>query len=196
MDDLQRQDRKRFLKGLIRWPASGLMAFGFVLVLASVLQGAHGPLWLILAAMVPIGFAVEQALRWSRANEFRHPKLRYLWKMCEERLARYEEAQQRYRKTDLPQLTEMPIAIHRVARSLRLALRRADGVLHEVEQSEGERGRETLPIPTTGSPGPSSPPVLGTPAAVTMPPLGGYGDEETGHLYRLPDRNAAEYREG
>ena len=178
MDELKRQDLRRFGLGLLRWPSVGLWLAGLALLAFVVTRGYAGSAPSLVAVAVFLAFAAETARKWSRAHEFRNPKLRYLWKTCEERLERFEDARRRHRKTDLPELTEMPRTIGSVAKNLRLALRRADVLLKEVEQSEGVYGGY-------------APPVIGAPVSPEL-----LADKDTNTLYRLADRNVAEYRSG
>lgn len=182
MDELRRQDLRRFGLGLLRWPSIGLTVCGLGSLGAwasSKMSDAPGiPL---ITGVVLLGFGLETARKWSRAHEFRSPKLRYLWKTCEERLERFHEARRKHRKTDMPALTEMPVAVEGVARNLRLALRRADVLIKEVEASEGAFGMQAPPIAPYG-----------------VPPLPNElsADRDTSTLYQLADRNVAEYRAG
>lgn len=185
MDELRRQDLRRFGLGLLRWPSGGLTAsalgsFAFAGWLASYAHGDPGIA--VVSGAVFLGFGLEAARKWSRNHEFRSPKLRYLWKVCEERLERFDEAQRKHRKTEMPELTEMPIAVKAVAQNLRLALRRADILLKEVEASEGAFGMQ-------------GPPQI---APFGAPPLPNelISDRDTSSLYQLADRNVAEYRAG
>ena len=138
MDELRRQDLKRFGLGLLRWPSVGLTGFGiasFGWALKLTQWTGADPSIATVSGFVLTAFGLEAARKWSRAHEFRSPKLRYLWKLCEERLERFEEARRKHRRTDLPELTEMPVAVGGVARNLRLALRRAVVLVKEVEAS-------------------------------------------------------------
>lgn len=178
MDELKRQDLRRFGLGLLRWPSVGLWLAALALLGFIVTQGHLGAAPSFVAVAVLLAFALETARKWSRAHEFRNPKLRYLWKTCEERLERFEDARRKHRKTDLPEFTEMPRTIGNVAKNLRLALRRADVLLKEVEASEGVFGGYAPPVVSQ----PINPELL--------------ADKDTNTLYRLADRNLAEYRSG
>ncbi len=199
MDELQRGDLRRFGLGLLRWPAIGLLVAGLALLYATLARGG-GPTAIPLAsAGLLLVFALETARKWSRAHEFRSPKLRYLWRLCEERLERFEEARRKHRRTDLPELTEMPVTIRGVSRNLRLALRRADVLLKEVEASEGVFGG--VAAPPVAAPPVAAPPVVGQ--AFGGQAFGGgavspeiLSDRDTNTLYQLADRNVAEYRAG
>ena len=181
MSELRAQDYERFRRGLLRWPAVGHLVVAALLVgLAVYIRVHRGSMWIpLLAACVLAVFAIEGALRWAKAHEFRSPKLKFLWLGCEERLARFEEARRKHRRTAMPELVEMPATIARVAQNLRLALRRADVVLREIEESEGAVGMAPPMIPHY------------SPAADAHRP-----DGDTAALYRLADRNVAEYRAG
>ncbi len=188
MDELRRQDLRRFGLGLLRWPSIGLLLCGLAVLVASLItiveEGPRSAPYFVtlLSGLVLLGFGFESARKWAKAHEFRSPKLRYLWKVCEERLCRFEEAQRKHRRTDMPELTEMPVAVRGVSGNLRLALRRADVLLLEVEASEGAFGMQ----------GP--PPI----AAFGSAPLPNelMNDRDTSSLYQLADRNVAEYRAG
>ena len=191
MDELRRQDLRRFGLGTLRWPSVGLTLTGvaFLIVAMNAFEARAFPYtgytefaFSALPGLLLIGFGLEAARKWSRNHEFRSPKLRYLWKVCEERLERFEEARRKHKRTDLPELTEMPVAVNGVAKSLRLALRRADVLVKEVEASEGVFGMQ------------GSPQI----APFGVPPLPNelLNDRDTSSLYQLADRNVAEYRAG
>ena len=190
MDELRRQDLRRFGRGLLRWPSIGLIAGSLATSVFTFSAFNHTGSWggvPFFGQIILLAFGIESALRWSRNHEFRSPKLRYLWKGCEERLERFEEARRKHRKTEMPELTEMPVAVNGVALNLRLALRRADVLLKEVEASEGVFGMQVAPPVVPMMP----PPFGGTPMPNEL-----LSDRDTNTLYQLADRNVAEYRAG
>ncbi|CAN1569222.1 hypothetical protein MCEMSE15_03110 [Fimbriimonadaceae bacterium] len=111
------------------------------------------------------------ALSASVERRFKDRRMRALWKGCEERLARFEEALKRMRKDQVADLQEMPQTIRGVSKGLYFALRRADQI--SVEVAESEKGLYDSP-PVTANHG---------------------HDPQSKELYRIADKNIAEYRQ-
>jgi anion-transporting ArsA/GET3 family ATPase len=93
-----------------------------------------------------------------------------LWGGCQDRLTRFEEVLRKMRKDGVADLQEMPNTIRGVAKSLYLALRRADIITEEISATESGML--------------SRPPVWN---ASTQ-------DAQSKELYRIADKNIAEYR--
>jgi hypothetical protein len=171
MEDVRRQDLKLFYKELL--------AFNRIL-LAIVL---YGVLWMLpLRRFAPeyylYGGAIAVAVVWattswseSKRKRFRNKHFEALWRGCQDRLARFEEVLKRMRKDQIADLHEMPNTIRGVSASLYLALRRADLIAHEVESTE--RGLYNAPPTWSASP----------------------TDPQSKELYRVADKNIAEYRQ-
>ena len=89
---------------------------------------------------------------------------------CQDRLNRLDEVLKKLRKEQVADLREMPTTVHAVGKSLYVALRRADVIAHEIQASE------------TG--------------VINQPPtwISASTDPQSQELYRLADRNIAEYR--
>jgi hypothetical protein len=111
------------------------------------------------------------SLRNSIGLRFRTGQFRSLWSGCQDRLARFEEALKRMSSPQLEQLDDMPDRIRALGQTLYLALRRADMIAFEVQQSEDGL--------TSG--------VTHRARATT--------DSQSQELYQIADRNAAEYRQ-
>jgi len=122
--------------------------------------------WFLIFFLIAIGSLGE-----SVEKRFHDRRMRALWKGCEERLARFEEALKRMKSAQVADLQEMPDTIRGLAKTLYLALRRADIIAHEV--AESEKGLYDAP-----------------------PVAANHGqDPQSKELYRIADRNLAEYRQ-
>jgi hypothetical protein len=173
MDDIRRQDRKLFVRELLNLNRLTLVTFVFGTVVYVVQGGFTSGIGIQASLSVAaIAIAAHVMFSWNEAvrKRFLNARMRALWAGCEERLVRFEEAIKRMRKEQVADLREMPATIRKVAESLYAALRRADLIAHEVQQSEqGLLAR---------------PPAWQQSAA----------DPQSQELYRLADRNIAEYR--
>lgn len=177
MTDVQRQDRKLFLRELVRpRRLAWLAVLGVGTLLTHNLVGEWP--WLMTPPPVAVGLGVAfvgtylwKAYRDARENRFFDRRYRLLWENCERRLKLFEDVLAKLNKDQIPDLQEMPRTIRRVGRSLYVALRRADMVANEVGKTE--RG---LPL---------SPPVATTPTV----------DRQANELFKIADRNVAEYRQ-
>ena len=170
MDDLRRHDQGRLVREALdplRLLVSGAVALAIWVVFV---QAQHAVVHALLAWAVLIlahlGFSARSADR----KKWAHPRMASLWAGCEDRMARFEEVLRRMRRDQLADLHEMPQTIRGVSASLYLALRRADLVASEVEATE--RG------------------MLGRPPTWEADTR----DAQSRELYRLADRNIAEYR--
>ncbi len=172
MDDIRRQDMKLFTQELL---SPMRLAGTFAALAVTVLFiNSTSTLYATLQAMIaaPIVLGVSGGMAWfaSEKKRWLSPRMEALWKGCEDRLARFEEAIKRMRKDQVADLNEMPATIRQVAKSIYCALRRADMIAHEVQQSEKNLY--------------SQPPVWASAA----------NDPQSRELYRLADKNIAEYR--
>lgn len=168
MDDIRRHDQRLFNKELLRpgrFVASALfVTFGGWLLW----QVSVIPGIIILA-----GAAINHVYRSytdSVSKRWLHARFKALWTACEDRLERFEEVLQKMRRDQVADLQEMPKTIQGVGDSLYLALRRADLISHDV--LETEKG------------------ILQAPPAWHAQS----GDAQARELYRLADKNIAEYR--
>lgn len=175
MDEIRRQDLKVFARELL---APGrIVGFGFLGLFswwACKMQDFNGPLipfsafvaWLVLLAM--FGASSYSA---STRKRFINRRFSGLWNGCLDRLNRFEDVLGRLRREGVAELNEMPITIHRVGAALYGALRRADLIAHEIRSTEeGLYG--------------------GSPVWHAAP-----SDPQSQELYKLADRNIAEYRQ-
>lgn len=169
MDDIRRHDQKLFTRELMRpgrFVASALLVtFGGWLFW----QVSVIPGIIILA-----GAALNHVYRSytdSVAKRWLHGRFKSLWTACEDRLKRFDEVIQKMRRDQVADLQEMPKTIQMVGDSLYIALRRADLISHDV--LETEKG------------------ILAAPPAWQSQS----GDAQARELYRIADKNIAEYRQ-
>src|SRR5690606_846041 len=107
----------------------------------------------------------------SLSKRFIAKKYQAMWNGCQDRLKRFDEVIKKLKKDQIANLSEMPETIRRVGKSLYRALRRADMIAAEVEKTERD--------PYT------APPIFTAPSH----------DPQSKELYRLADKNIAEYRQ-
>lgn len=173
MDDVGRQDRKLFWEevlkpGRIVLSLLGLLAIGFLF--ASPFDRMGGP-GLVIAAFIAVPMAhALTSYRASVDRRFIHKRYLALWNGVQDRLKLFDEVLARMRKDQIADLQELPRNIHRVASALYVALRRADMISHEVALTE--KGLY------------AQPPSFSAPAQ----------DAQAKELYRIADKNIAEYR--
>jgi len=169
MHDIVSYDRKRLVQCLFMRPrvfALGLSAFFFYFF---VIERNMAFFTLMNWALIlgPLYGWVIGGVKEHRATEFINPKMKRLWDQCQERLAAFEKSLREVRKAKIAKYEELPKTVEGVAKSLYVALRRADIVMREVGKSEG----------------------------VTPPPLAiPVSDRQAQELYRIADKNLAEYR--
>lgn len=167
MDDIRRQDLRLFLKELLS-PLRLVCTAAVVLILVGNLK-FFGPTALLMATIAVFVSAVWAWME-SEKHRFLNKRFQSLWLGCQDRLARFEDVLKRMRKDQIADLSEMPRTIRGVCKSLYVALRRADIISHEVQLSE--KGLYNEP-PTWKS--------------ISR-------DAQSQELYRLADKNIAEYR--
>lgn len=114
-----------------------------------------------------LGFTAYQS---SVRKRFLDKRYLSLWRGCAERLAKLDEVVKAMRREQIAELHEVPKTVHGVGQALYRALRRADLISNEVAKTE--RGLY------------SQPPLWGVPS----------GDAQAKELYRIADKNIAEYR--
>lgn len=165
MDEVRLADRKIFAKQFLRFPQSALLA---VAVVAASIGLGH-PMMLTFAVFSVL-VAILGAYFETTKRRFISMRFEMLWKECADRRRRFHAAHKAMQKRDLAQFTEMPRTLDAVADSLYLALRRADLTAHEVSQSEGCLIESPVVALRAGE------------------------DRQAQELYRLADRNRAEYR--
>lgn len=168
MEDIRRQDRALYRRELLR---SGPL---FVTLIGAWSLGYifWWISWPMMLAGILAPIAIHLVTAWNRsvAARFRNKRYSALWRGVEDRLARFEEVLARMRKDQIADLQEMPKTIRGVAQSIYAALRRADLISFEV--FETEKG------------------VMHQPPTWPASNL----DAQATELYRVADKNIAEYR--
>jgi hypothetical protein len=167
MDDIRRQDLRLFAKELLSpWRLICTIA------VVAVLLGNIASFGAVVLPMSVIAVFVSTVWAWMESDKkrFQNKRFKSLWLGCQDRLSRFEEVLKRMRKDQIADLYEMPNTIRGVSKSLYVALRRADIITHEVQLSE--KGLY------------SEPPSWKSPSR----------DAQSQELYRLADKNIAEYR--
>ena len=122
--------------------------------------------WIII-----IGVSAATAYTKSLGLRFINPRYREMWHGCQDRLARFNVVLKRLRKDQVADLREMPATIERIGKSLYVALRKADFISNEVLKTEKD--------------------MLSAPPAWHAAPT----DPQSKELYRIADKNIAEYRQ-
>lgn len=168
MDDIRRQDLRLFARELAEPMRLIVSLAAMVLV---YVMGAHGRPAEAIAGFLLILLSLG-IVSWNSAMQrrFLDKRLGALWQGCHDRLMRFEEVLKKMRKNQIADLREMPDTIREVSKSLYIALRRADLIAHEVMASE--RGMISQPPVWTST----------------------SHDPQSRELYRLADKNIAEYR--
>ncbi|MGV3614450.1 MAG: hypothetical protein ACO1SV_03860 [Fimbriimonas sp.] len=167
MEEIRRQDRKLFLKELVRPGRLVFLLPIFLLFSAAVSSDLSS--WAVVG-MLALAWYVGSAWSDSVKRRFLASSFRMRWSACEERLEKFEQVLKKLRKEQVADLKEMPLTIRAVAQSVYIALRKADLVAHEIGQTE-----------------------LGG-QAVSRGWNTNTSDPQSQALYRLADRNIAEYR--
>ncbi len=170
MDDIRKQDIALFVKEILSpWRVAAYFILGF-----SVYAFFSNLPWRVLSlpsvafALAPI---VMTAYNESVRKRFQGKRHEQMWDACRDRLARFEEVLKKMRKSHVADLSEMPRTIRGVAQALYVALRRADTIFTEVHKTE----KEFYAQPSVWS--------------------AGSGDPQSQELYRIADKNIAEYRQ-
>jgi len=167
MDDVRRRDMKLWIEELTSPGGIFCIIAILVVVFAIFPGGLPGKTF-----GATIGLSVIAYWGWSASvrRRFNDPRLRAMWKGVQDRLQRFE-AVNKENQRKIPELSEMPETIRGIGKNLYLALRRADLIAHEIRRSE-----EGL---------------LGGPPAWASHTT----DAQSQELYRLADKNIAEYRQ-
>lgn len=163
--EIRRRNTEVFIRALIN---PGRL---IVLALACLLFSVNFSLWIPIAALLIVGTVVYTAYESSIPRRFRDRRFLQHWTACNDRLKRFDQAIKALHKRKIASLEDLPKNIHQLAETLYVALRRADQVAYEVHQSEGK-----VPPPVGGTTGLTS------------------EDRQAQELYRVADRNLAEYR--
>lgn len=171
MDDIRRQDHRLFIQEVLR-PGRIVATAFFLLFGFMILAASEAPLGVALAVIG--GIVMIHALRaYAKSLRKRWLSRRFeaIWNGCLDRLKLFDEVRDRIRRDRIGDWEEMPKTVERVAKSLYCALRRSDIIAHEVSQTE--KGLYTEP-PTWVAPS---------------------HDSQAKELYRIADKNIAEYRQ-
>ena len=169
MDEIKRRDQAVFLKELFS-PAPVLSVVAIALVALAVGSVVESKLLLWAIACVCAGGIVWGCYRNALEKRFVHPRFKSLWRECNDRTGKLNEALAQMRKHKIADLQELPQTVANLAPEIYRALRRADLVLHEVHKSESGLNR------TVGQPLTSQ-----------------VFDAQAQELYKIADRNVAEY---
>ena len=168
MDDIKRQDQKILLKELFQ-PWRVLCGLGLSFMWITLLLQEHQPFFLI-AFIVTLATYLNICWNAAERKKFTNKRLETLWNGCKDRHKRFEDVLKRLRKDQIADLQEMPATVKRVGVTLYAALRRADVIMSEIHLTE--KGLY------------NQPPVWAAAAS----------DPQSKELYRLADKNIAEYR--
>jgi hypothetical protein len=166
MYDIRLRDRQVFVRELLR---PGPV---FLLLLALVFNSVFfftPPLFVVSSGV--LAWAVVAAYNRSIPKRFYSNKFLMLWTACQDRLKRFNSALAEAKKQGVAELHDLPVTVQAVGSTLYFALRRADIVVREVTTSEGWL------MAVQHHTGPISP------------------DQKAQELYRLADKNIAEYRQ-
>lgn len=174
MDDIKRQDLKVFLREFFSLTRM-LVVLCLIVFIGAVLRLDHasGTAWaraILYWILVLIG-AAAYAYSMSLNHRFINKRYRDLWQGCQDRLARFNVVLKKLKKDQIADLREMPATVERIAKALYIALRKADYISTEVLRTE----RDMF----------SSPPAWSADAT----------DPQSKELYRIADKNIAEYRQ-
>ncbi len=178
MNDVQRQDRKLFIKELLK--PSRFLGVGFFIITVYLVvtmfenlnspYGRHSPIPYLIGSAFVVALWILNSHNAAVAKRFYNKRFSALWEGCRDRLARFDEVLKQMRKEQIADLQEMPKTIRRVGESLYFALRRADMIAFEVSRTEQEVY--------------NAPPTWQSPSH----------DAQAKELYRIADKNIAEYR--
>ncbi len=163
--EIRRRNTEVFVRSLIN---PGRL---IVIALACMMFTVNFSFWVPIGAILVIGAVAYTAYESSIPRRFRDRRFLQHWTACHDRLKRFDQAVKALHKRKIASLEDLPKNIHQLAETLYVALRRADQVAYEVHQSEGK-----VPPPVGGTTGLTS------------------EDRQAQELYRVADRNLAEYR--
>ncbi len=172
MDEIHRRDQDLFVRQLFSPGRVVVMALilGMAVLTLTAPNQVVGLFGLVTAGAV-IAAMVSTATKEAKEKRFYSQRLKQQWSLCEERVRRFQEATAALRKRGIADFQELPLTVAKLSNDLYVALRKADLVQEEVVRSEG-----SLRIPS-----------------VQMP--SGMPDAQSQELYRLADKNIAEYQQ-
>ncbi len=166
MNDIKKRDKAVFIRELFRPGRVILVLLAFALLAINT-----SATWPIAALILTLGVATFTAYQASIPRRFRDRRFLSHWTACQDRLQRFESALRALKKRGIADLEDLPKNIKGLSSTLYVALRRADQVAHEIAASEGW---------LTSHHGPALVPS---------------SDVQAQELYRMADRNVAEYRQ-
>lgn len=172
MDEIRRRDEEVFRQQFLspgRVVVMGLMVILGALTLASHNVGVF--LFALGTGAAVIGAIASAASKEAKEKRFHSQRLRQHWSLAEERVTKFHEAVSALRKRGLADFQELPRSVDKLSQDLYHALRKADIIQNEVVQSEGSLRVPSVQMPT------------------------GLPDAQSQELYRLADKNIAEYQQ-
>lgn len=170
MDDVSRQDLRLFIRELLMpWRVVLLgIALAFIWTIPLFPQAIVQKAFMSTVLVI---FWAASSFSTSVSKRFRSKRYQAMWNGCHDRLVRFEEVLKKLKRDQAANLSEMPSTIRATSKSIYRALRRADTISHEVEQTEKDLY--------------SAPPIWSEPSH----------DPQSKELYRIADKNIAEYRQ-
>lgn len=168
MDDIRRLDRRLFKREFLR-PGRLFWNVVFSSIIAYLYLQLFAVPLLVLAA-IPSILHLTTAYNESVRKRFTDKRFESLWNTCQDRLVRFEDVLKSMRREQIADLQEMPKTIRRVSHAIYTALRRADMIANEVARTERDLQMQ--------------PPAFHSPSH----------DPQAKELYRIADKNIAEYR--
>lgn len=172
MDEIRRRDVAVFTREFFSAPRMVLFVFGALLTWLFARPGSPFQLWQPFAGWAIVGaISAWTAYKASIPKRFKAQRFLLLWTACSERHDRFRTALGQLSRSRVADLQELPKTIEGVLNEIYLALRRSDIVATEVSASEGW--------------------------LVAQPRMGQAisPDKQAQELYRIADKNIAEYRQ-
>lgn len=173
MNDIQRMDQALLRKAFLR-PARlfTVAAAAFALWVVWSMPFVTGKVWFLLGTAACFGlYFMHKVFQDFERSKFRYPRFALMWDVVQDRRKRLTKALRMMKKDGHPELEILPKTIDEVAGTVYAALRRADAIQQEFDNSESRAG---LPVHR----GFNAPEVV---------------DDHAKELYRLADKNIAEY---
>jgi hypothetical protein len=167
MQDIQRRDRQVLARQLLR-PAP-LVVCTILLVIG--ILAIQATTFFAGVAVAAILYHTVNSIQRARKRKFRHSRFQAHWDACRDRRKRLDDSLKRLAKSGQAELTQLPQTVDSVNSNLYAALRRADDLLHELTDSEGQ--------------------FLARPQAPPPKPT----DAQAKELYRVASLNNQEYRQ-
>jgi hypothetical protein len=167
-DEISRADRKILLSEVMRPRRIVLYLLSWA-PFAYCYSNNMFPLGAFLAVVSALVYYLVSLIA-ANQRKFINPQFADHWEGCRERFMSFDEGLKQLHRVEIAKFEELPKTIHEIAKNLYTALRRADIMFHEISRSEGiERIKPAVPH--------------------IMP-----SDPQAQELYRIADKNIAEYR--